>query len=1538
MRYLKNKRSFSSLSFASLVFLYFSVNATLFAQSIDFENDPYIAGKTVVGIDGWNRVVAPSSIATDNFVIQSASGNKWLQAALPASIPLRRIFQERVGKLNLSWRWRPNADDIQFCLGVSGNLGGGALGNRASVCMDSEGIFIGEGLKSSSSSEKWAKETWYYMRILINPESNEFNIFLSLDSLRANEREILSQATMNGVGALTTLKLWGEKGNGTVDIDDISWESQASWNGESDSTWSNSKNWSSGEVPDSLTHVIFEEGSRKCFVDKHALIKSISVLSTWSRTLNLGKSSLTVLGNANFSGGTIVSQTTGGIRFLSPRGQRLVGPDGGRKIPTIRHEGTGTLRLDTRPLYVTSLSQTQGRLDFNGQDLKTSEDFIIKNGQPNTLQGLDGRTIVVGKLARFEGRSLDTLLGLGSREVLGLTPKGWNITANNTDSLITRFTSIDHSNVNGTKGYAYQSKDGGNNSGWIFVSPPTIISGPKDQNLKPGENALFKITVNSQLQVTYQWLRNGQEISTAKDSVYSPGIVKLADNGATFSCRVTSLGGTTLSTAALVQVNFPAPIPTPGPKEFTDVLIVNLTPTVDGAKTFFSKNGGTYSEALGSIALTETTHLTAFSVFAGDTSAVGTWTYPKNQDTTGTLSRPTASPEGSFFADSQTIVLNAPTTAADAALYYLFGSSNLTKYAGPFTIRESGILKIIASKGAKISDTTFYTFTHQLEAPSASPKSRSFSDTLLISLTTKIPGATIRYTWDGTEPSLTSRPYLGTPLLLDSSAVLKAIAIKGMDISGILSETYKLIPTVPRSSYSSGDYSSKIQINLTTSASHALIYYTLDGSVPGPENGSLPYSGPFWLETTSTLKAIAISGYGLGMQRSPILTEYFNFINPGQAILKPGEKLNISSNYSLTSILSGASPINVDILRADSLAKLKGFRDIQFAIRLSLPNGSQAFPNILFTAPNGEDRALYSLEPSGLITYITDADAFEILQAGTYFLGIDTLPPQIFLSGESFGTDDSTKVVLTIQDNISNLVFNLERTDNAKKNVVNRSIGSPEIITTFFRNPPGSIQPLSFRALVDDHRQKATFPAQASTFHNLAQKNSSPVRTPALFKIGTRVGNLWDLIALPLAVSPPITLAQLRQNNAIPGLVAALWDPILNAYRYFKDNEAMNPGTAIWMAAPSSLMSMAFPSLKTLPRSETGAYKLTLHKGWNQVANPTLTPLYWPVTRTVPETYNQSALKGLHGYDAATDGYIHADVLLPWRGYFAFYKGGRDTTIELSYQPISAPKTPAAVSKSGVPDGLSVNLNVANLPTLRLGASVRSLDGLGLEDESRPPSQNNNSTSFWSLREKARLETDFMHWVPGKLYIWQIVAESPGTIKSNRTLESNLSDSNHISSMVSTTLLPDGYSAWAVSKTRGIRFPLVEGASIPMYPGVIDSMIIMAGPTAEIESRLASVPMKVEALKIRFSVDSRNLVLNLSLPQAAHVEWKIWTLEGRIRESGSLNLAEGIYHLTPNLSSPGLRSGMYVLQLVWTGRGGREPDKNGSLKQKFAIP
>jgi hypothetical protein len=177
------------------------------------------------------------------------------------------------------------------------------------------------------------------------------------------------------------------------------------------------------------------------------------------------------------------------------------------------------------------------------------------------------------------------------------------------------------------------------------------------------------------------------------------------------------------------------------------------------------------------------------------------------------------------------------------------------------------------------------------------------------------PGATIRYTLDGTDPTTTSPLYSG-PLNIASAATLKAKAFHpDYPTSAIASATYTFAAAAPTFSPPAGTYTTAQTVTLATPTSGATIRYTTDGSTP--TTSSAQYTGPIAVNTQTTLSAKTFkSGYADSAAASAVYTLNYGTLpaptmSPGTNTYSNDVSVTLSSSQTGATIrytLDGSDP------------------------------------------------------------------------------------------------------------------------------------------------------------------------------------------------------------------------------------------------------------------------------------------------------------------------------------------------------------------------------------------------------------------------------------------------------------------------------------------------------------------------------------------------------------------------------------------------------------------------------------------------------
>jgi hypothetical protein len=152
-------------------------------------------------------------------------------------------------------------------------------------------------------------------------------------------------------------------------------------------------------------------------------------------------------------------------------------------------------------------------------------------------------------------------------------------------------------------------------------------------------------------------------------------------------------------------------------------------------------------------------------------------------------------PPGGLFTNSITVVLRS-TVAGGEVRYTIDGQepkSDSILYSGPLVLRSRTTLRSrVFLNGFPVSDIVSAEF---LADPGVrlEPPGGLFTNQVLVLATTRVPGATIRYSTNGNEVELTS-PVYTAPIRLTSAAVIRVRAFfDGFPVSETLSAEYQRV-------------------------------------------------------------------------------------------------------------------------------------------------------------------------------------------------------------------------------------------------------------------------------------------------------------------------------------------------------------------------------------------------------------------------------------------------------------------------------------------------------------------------------------------------------------------------------------------------------------------------------------------------------------------------------------------------------------------------------------------------------------------------
>jgi hypothetical protein len=146
---------------------------------------------------------------------------------------------------------------------------------------------------------------------------------------------------------------------------------------------------------------------------------------------------------------------------------------------------------------------------------------------------------------------------------------------------------------------------------------PSITSQPASQTVTAGQTATFTMSATGTAPMSYQWRKNGANITGATSTSYTTPATTTADSGSTFSVMVTNSAGSATSNNAILNVNAAAVAPsiTTQPANQTVTAGQTATFTVSATGTApmsyqWRKNGASITGATSSSYSTPATTMT----------------------------------------------------------------------------------------------------------------------------------------------------------------------------------------------------------------------------------------------------------------------------------------------------------------------------------------------------------------------------------------------------------------------------------------------------------------------------------------------------------------------------------------------------------------------------------------------------------------------------------------------------------------------------------------------------------------------------------------------------------------------------------------------------------------------------------------------------------------------------------------------------------------------------------------------------------------
>lgn len=655
-------------------------------------------------------------------------------------------------------------------------------------------------------------------------------------------------------------------------------------------------------------------------------------------------------------------------------------------------------------------------------------------------------------------------------------------------------------------------------------------------------------------------------------------------------------------------------------------------------------------------------------------------------------------------------------------------------------------------------------------------------------------------------------------------------------------------------------------------------------------------------------------------------------LTPGQSVLRNGViKVGIASD--------AAGPVRVRFLpAADQSAR--GIADAGGIISLQPGQTGGSMPPVsveIFSGLSGSV-SLFLIRDGkkgeGMVRSFGSGVGIRLLSdPGEYFLGRDTVAPSLKFVAEGLTGDDSSWIEAMPVDNVENLVVSGAAMAHSGNAADGQAAAEPadagRVVRLAFKGRTG--KELSKVALqVWDGSLDGWFPAPDAAYPLMRRVRGA--KAP----IGVQGDLAWRFVGIPLTLKEPLRFSDLSGGARDKEIFGAIWvnggsdwngTSRPGGYLVLKDDDTLPTATGLWLAGRSRLDSLALGDAVTNTPGGDRSFSILLSKGWNQVTSPVMENLAWPVSARDTIGRDLSRIKVLQGINPQTGGYMDADGLEPWRGYFVY--SALDTLVVLRAQAGGSAKRAApdgsATSAGGAIAAESVPVQIVLEPLssafaspvatgsfspIRLGAALYADDKVGDEDEPMAPAAEDHP-SLAAVRSGKGLKSDLLGFRPASEFTWKLAWSGRGA-----------GPSGVARLRIASLRLPPGMALWTFSPLRKLAQPAALGAELDVQMDAADTLIFRAAPGGHpFHGSLPGYGRAPAARSAEWIAGPGGGALRLALPEATGIIAECRDATGRtlatLRRAG---LAPGYHEFAWGdaweLESPGMRPHGFLIVTV----------------------
>lgn len=250
------------------------------------------------------------------------------------------------------------------------------------------------------------------------------------------------------------------------------------------------------------------------------------------------------------------------------------------------------------------------------------------------------------------------------------------------------------------------------------------------------------------------------------------------------------------------------------------------------------------------------------------------------------VAAPILSLSSGTYDSVQTLVVTSTTNGAkifynvDGAAPDLSGDLFFNDSYGEIDLFESQIVRCVAVKDglspSNVVSEEFIIGGYALDPPEISLPSGTYYSPEITEIVHSDPSVILRYTLDGSEPTVESDIFYGTPLVISGLSPAITLKVKSFKDGCVQSDTAvaKYTFKLPPVSFNpvGGEYNNAFGLYLSQPTTGAVIRYTLDGSEPTETYGTIFSGQPIPASNGTIVKAIS---YKTGWAASELISHTY---------------------------------------------------------------------------------------------------------------------------------------------------------------------------------------------------------------------------------------------------------------------------------------------------------------------------------------------------------------------------------------------------------------------------------------------------------------------------------------------------------------------------------------------------------------------------------------------------------------------------------------------------------------------------------------